>query len=134
MPNSWRIGVCCMVIWMFANDGDTIRIDEFFAFLSSKTMWTPYFVHPRFVCRTSKIPKILSFLHGVTEASRLMWRNPFEHQSTQSAILGQIGQNAPSQPWVDRKSKSTKSSQNNIFHITTSNSSYLVIFINFDKV
>ena len=34
-----------------------------------------------------------------------MLRNPFEHRSTQSAISGQIDQNAPSQPWVDQKSK-----------------------------
>ena len=29
IPNSWRIVVCYMVIWMFANDRDAIRIDEF---------------------------------------------------------------------------------------------------------
>ena len=29
IPNSWRIVVCYMVIWMFANDKDAIRIDEF---------------------------------------------------------------------------------------------------------
>ena len=32
VPNSWRIVVGCMVMWMFANDGDTIRIDEFLHF------------------------------------------------------------------------------------------------------
>ena len=30
--NSWRIVNCYMVIWMFANEGDTIRIDEFLHF------------------------------------------------------------------------------------------------------
>ena len=28
--NSWRIVICCMVVWMSANDGDTIRIDKFY--------------------------------------------------------------------------------------------------------
>ena len=29
VPNLWRIVICCMVVWMLANDGDTIRMDEF---------------------------------------------------------------------------------------------------------
>ena len=29
VPNLWRIVIWCMVMWMSANDGDTIRIDEF---------------------------------------------------------------------------------------------------------
>ena len=29
VPNSSRIVICCMVVWMSANDEDTIRIDEF---------------------------------------------------------------------------------------------------------
>ena len=33
--------------------------------------------------------------------SRLSWFNPFENRSTQSAILGQNDQNAPSQPRVE---------------------------------
>ena len=52
--------------------------------------------------------KILSFLPRAVEASRLMWHNTFGHWSNQSAILGQNDQNAPSQPWVDRKSKLVK--------------------------
>ena len=52
--------------------------------------------------------KILYFLCGVVETSRLMWRNSFRHQSTRSAISGQINQNAIGQPWVGRKSKSVK--------------------------
>jgi len=55
-----------------------------------------------------KISKILTFLQGVVETSRLKWHNPFRHRSTQSAILGQIDQNAPGQPWVDLKSKLVK--------------------------
>ena len=30
--NPWSIVVCCMVMWMSINDGDTIRIDEFLHF------------------------------------------------------------------------------------------------------
>ena len=29
VPNSWGIVICCMVVWMSANDRDTIRMDEF---------------------------------------------------------------------------------------------------------
>ena len=32
VPNSWRILVSCMVVWMSANDGDVIRRDEFLHF------------------------------------------------------------------------------------------------------
>ena len=32
VSNSWRMVICYMVIWMSANDGDTIRIDEFLHF------------------------------------------------------------------------------------------------------
>ena len=32
VPNSWRILVSCMVVWMSANDGDVIRRDEFLNF------------------------------------------------------------------------------------------------------
>lgn len=28
----YEVVVCCMVVWMFANDGDFIRIDEFLHF------------------------------------------------------------------------------------------------------
>ena len=46
VPNSWRIVICCMVVWMSANDGDTIRIDEFLHF---------------YRLRQSKIPRIWEF-------------------------------------------------------------------------
>ena len=29
IPNSWRIVICCMVLWIFANDDDIIQVDEF---------------------------------------------------------------------------------------------------------
>ena len=29
MPNSWRIVISCMEIWMVVTKGDTIRLDEF---------------------------------------------------------------------------------------------------------
>ena len=28
VPNSWRIVICRMVVWMSANDGNTIKMDE----------------------------------------------------------------------------------------------------------
>ena len=54
-----------------------------------------------FACQNPKITKVLTILCWVAETSRLMWHNPFEHQSTQSAFSGQIDWNAPSQSWVD---------------------------------
>ena len=68
----------------------------------------PYFVHPRFACQTSKNPKISSSLHGAIGTSRMTWCNPFGHWSTQNASFSQNDQNAPSQPWVDRKSNKVK--------------------------
>ena len=56
------------------------------------------FCLPRFVCRTTKISKILIIHQRSTKMSRLMWCNLFEHRSTQSAFSNQIDQNAPSQP------------------------------------
>ena len=32
VPNSWQIVICCMVVWMFTNDGDVIKRDEFLHF------------------------------------------------------------------------------------------------------
>ena len=32
VPNSWRILVFCLVVWMSANDGDVIMRDEFLHF------------------------------------------------------------------------------------------------------
>ena len=29
IPNSWRIVISCMEIWMVVTEGDTIRLDEF---------------------------------------------------------------------------------------------------------
>ena len=29
MPNSWRITVCCIEIWLASTEGDMIRVDEF---------------------------------------------------------------------------------------------------------
>ena len=29
MPNSWRIVISCMEIWMVVTKGDMIRVDEF---------------------------------------------------------------------------------------------------------
>ena len=32
VPNSWRTVVCCMVMWMFANEGDILTVEEFLHF------------------------------------------------------------------------------------------------------
>ena len=32
VPNSWRIVISCMVVWMSANDGDVIKKDKFLHF------------------------------------------------------------------------------------------------------
>ena len=55
--------------------------------------------------KPKKFQKILFSLHGAMKTSRLMWHNPFGHQSTQSAFFGQ---NAPGQPWVNQKSNEVK--------------------------
>ena len=57
-----------------------------------------YFIRSQFACRTTKNPKVLFSFHGVWRTSRMTWRNPFKHQSTQSASFSQNNQNAPSQP------------------------------------
>ena len=69
-----------------------------------------YFVHPWFTCHTPKLQKydflfFIYFYRGTMGKSRLLWFNPFENRSTQSAILGQNDQNAPSQPRVEWRSK-----------------------------
>ena len=56
------------------------------------------FCPSRFACQNLKIQKILIFHRGTVRTSRLTLYNPFGHQSTQSASLGQINQNAPGQP------------------------------------
>ena len=40
--------------------------------------------------------------------TRLIWHNPLGIRGIQSAFLGQIKQNAPSQPKVDQRSKLVK--------------------------
>ena len=53
----------------------------------SLSLLIPYFVHPRFACRTSKNLKISFSLHGTAGTSRTTWRNPFEHRSTRIAFF-----------------------------------------------
>ena len=76
----------------------------------------------------------ICFYRGTMGKSRLSWFNPFENQSTQSAILGQNDQNAPSQPRVEWRSKLFKTTPNNIFHVFTSHLRLSKIFVNFDEV
>ena len=61
-------------------------------------MLIPYFVCPRFACRTPKNPKILFSLYEAMRKYRMTWRNPFGHRSTRSAFFSQNDQNAPSRP------------------------------------
>ena len=56
VPNSWRISVSCMVVWISANDGDVISRDEFL-----------YFYH----LRKSKDPSYYEF-KPCDRASRLI--------------------------------------------------------------
>ena len=41
VPNSWQVVVCCMVVWMSANDRDVIKKEEFIHFLSSEKVQRP---------------------------------------------------------------------------------------------
>ena len=86
------------------------------------------------MCQIPKIPKILSFLHGVMETSRLTWRNLFGHWSTKSTFFCQNVQNAPGQLGLSKSQTRSKSSQNNIFYGFTSNPSYSETFVNFNQV
>ena len=65
-------------------------------------MLYPIFFTLDLCAKLRKFKKILTFLHRAMETPRLTWYNLFEYRSTQSSILGQNDQNAPSQPWVDQ--------------------------------
>ena len=41
VPNSWRILISCIVVWMSANNGDVIRRDEFLYFYHLKKSKNP---------------------------------------------------------------------------------------------
>ena len=41
VPNSWRILVSCMVVWMSPNDGDVIKRDEFLHFYRLRKSMDP---------------------------------------------------------------------------------------------
>ena len=45
------------------------------------------FVRHQFACQTLKNPKILFSLHRAVRTFKMMWHNPFGHQSTQSSFL-----------------------------------------------
>ena len=81
-----------------------------------------------------KFQEILTFQQGTVGTWRLTLYNLFRHWSTRSAFLGQIDQNAPGQSWVDQNSKLVKITQNNTFHVFTSNPSLSNIFVNFNQL
>ena len=64
----------------------------------SLSLLIPYFVHPRFACRTQKNPKILFSLCGALRISKMTWHNLFRHRKTQNAPFSSNEQIAPSQP------------------------------------
>ena len=41
VPNSWRVVISCMVVWMSANDGDVIKKDKFLHFYRLKNSKDP---------------------------------------------------------------------------------------------
>ena len=82
------------------------------------------FCPPSICMPDPKIPKILSFLHGVAETSRLTLHTPFRHWNTRSAFPSQIDQNAPSQPRVDQNSNEVKVHPKHHFHAFTTNPSH----------
>ena len=106
----------------------------FFSFLTMSKNVSQYFVHPWFACRVSKNPKILFSLYSVARTSRMTWRNPIKHPSTQSASFSKNDQNTSVTLGLTEGQTRSKATQNNTFHGFTSNSSFLEIFDNFDQV
>ena len=77
---------------------------------------------------------MLTFFHGTAKTSRLMWTThsgigalkvPFQAKLTKMPLVN---------PGLTNSQNWSKSLQNHIFHVSTSNPSYLVIFVNFDQV
>ena len=90
------------------------------------------FFLPQLMYQIPKIPKILAFFEGAVETPILMWHNPFEHWRTRSANSSQIDKMPLVNLGLTESQNWSKSSKNNIFHVSTSNPSYSEIFVNFD--
>ena len=80
----------------------------------------------------SKKSKNIFFLCGAARTSRMTWRNPLEHQSTQSVFFQLKWPKCPYNLRLIEGQMKSKPSQNNIFHNFTSNPSFSKIFNNFD--
>ena len=77
----------------------------------------PHFVCSRFACWTPENLKILFSLYGVTRTYRMTWRNPFGHQSAQSAFFNQNDQMPLVSPRFDQRPKRGLDSCKTIFFI-----------------
>ena len=55
VPNSWQIVISCMVEWMFANDGDFIKKDEFLQFYRLRKSKEPSYYEFKLWDRASKL-------------------------------------------------------------------------------
>ena len=60
MPNTWRIIVSCMVVWVSANDGDVIRKDKFVHFYHVRKSKDPDYYEFKSWDRASRL--ILDYL------------------------------------------------------------------------
>ena len=78
-----------------------------------------------------KYKKFLSFLHWAAETSRLSGTTRLDIGALEVPFWVKLTK----MPLVNPKSQSwSKSSQNNIFHVSTKNLSYSMIFVKFDQV
>ena len=55
VPNTWRILVSCMVVWMSTNDGDIIRGDEFLHFYHLRKTKDPGYYEFKLWDRASRL-------------------------------------------------------------------------------
>ena len=64
-------------------------------------------------------------LHSVTHSGVRALKVPFQVKLTKMSLFN---------PKLTKSQSWSKSSQNHIFHVSTSNPSYSMIFVNFDQV
>jgi len=100
--------------------------------VSKEGVLIPYFVRPRFACRTSKNSKMLFSLHEAVRTFKMTWRKPFRYRSTQSAFSTKMTEMPLANLRLTKGQTRSKPSQNNTFHSFTSNQSFSKIFGNFD--
>ena len=66
------------------------------------------------------------------EKSRLTWHIPFEHQALKVPFQVKMTKMPLVNPRLTKSQSWSKSSQDNIFHVSTSNLSHSEIFVKFD--